>query len=707
MSKNLVKRKYVTAEAEVSGRSFSLETGKLAQYADGSVLARFGETVVLATVVISDEPKEDADFFPLLVDYEEKLYAAGKISGSRFFKREGRPSEEAVLMARMIDRPIRPLFPKGYRNEVQIIVTALSYDPNSEIEVPALIAASSALGVAGAHFDGPIGAVKMGYINNELVANPTTDEMEESDLNITVVGTKERMLMVDGEAREVSTDILLKAFKQAQKELQVTIEVQEDLIKKVKPIERSEPILPDPQIKKQIKSELGSEIKKAIKFEEDERKTEIDKLTDEAIGLLEGEFKKSEIKDAFEQVYYNLIREMILTEGIRPDKRKPDQIRDIQVELLDLPRSHGSGLFQRGMTQVMSIITLASTSKEGLVDTMETDASRRFYHHYNFPPFTVGEIGFMRGPGRREIGHSRLGEKALKPVLPSSEEFPYVIRAVSECLSSNGSTSMGAVCASSVALMAAGVPIKNSVSGVATGLVAKTKGNKIEDYKILADIQGLEDFLGHMDLKIAGTKKGVTAVQLDVKVSGITFEIIEEALEVSEKARTQIREKMDKVISQPADSLSIYAPKIKMVKIDKEKIGDVIGPGGKTINKIIDETDTEIDIDEDGTVAISGQDEEKIAKAIKMVEALGQKPKVGQVYQGEVTRTEDYGAFVEYLPGQEGLVHISELAEGHVKRTTDIVKKGDKIPVMILGVDDKNRVNLSYKSAKSKKTENK
>jgi polyribonucleotide nucleotidyltransferase len=702
MSKKLSKQKELKAKNKVSGRDFVLESGKLAQYADGSVLARFGETVVLATVVISDEPKEDADFFPLLVDYEEKLYAAGKISGSRFFKREGRPSEEAVLMARMIDRPIRPLFPKGYRNEVQIIVTALSYDPDSEIEVPALVAASSALGLAGAHFEGPIGAVKMGLIDDKLIANPTTEQLEDSDLNITVVGTKERILMVDGEAGEISSDKMLEAFKKAQKELQSTIKVQEDLIKKAKPTKRPEPILPDSQIKKQIKSELGADIKKVIKLEEEERKAEIDKLKDQAIGLLEGEFKKAEIKDGFEQVYYNLIREMILTEGVRPDSRKPDEIRDIHVDLPDLPRSHGAGLFQRGMTQVMSIITLASTSKEGLVDTMETDASRRFYHHYNFPPFTVGEIGFMRGPGRREIGHSRLGEKALRSVLPTADEFPYVIRAVSECLSSNGSTSMGAICASSVALMAAGVPIKKSVSGVATGLVAKTENDTIKDYKILADIQGLEDFLGHMDLKIAGTEDGITAVQLDVKVAGITFEIIEEALEVSEKSRNEIREKMDAVISKPAESLSVHAPKIEMVKIDKEKIGDVIGPGGKIINKIIEETDTEIDIAEDGTVAISGQDEEGLKKAIEQVKALGQKPKVGKIYQGRVTRVEDYGAFVEFLPNQEGLVHISELAEGHVNKTSDIVKVGDKIPVMILGIDEKDRVNLSYKSAKKK-----
>jgi len=703
MSKNLIDRKQVKAAGKVNGRNFSLETGKLAQYADGSVLARFGDTVVLATAVISDEPKEDAAFFPLLVDYEERLYAAGKISGSRFYKREGRPSEEAVLMARMIDRPIRPLFPKGYRNDVQIIVTALSYDPASEIEVPAIVAASSALMLAGAPFEGPIGAVKMGLVDEKLLANPTTDQLEESDLNITVVGTKQRMLMVDGEAKEVSTDILLKAFKKAQEELQATIKVQEELVKKGDPIKRPDPILPDPQIKKQIKDELGSKIKEAITLDESERDEQIDNLEDEAIGFLEGEFKKNDIKDSFEQIYYDLIREMILEEGVRPDKRKPDQIRDISVELPDLPRSHGAGLFRRGMTQVMSIITLASTSKEGLVDTMETDASRRFYHHYNFPPFTVGEIRPMRGPGRREIGHSRLGEKALKPVLPSSEEFPYVVRAVSECLSSNGSTSMGAVCASSVALMAAGVPIKNSVSGVATGLVAKTKGDKIEDYTILADIQGLEDFLGHMDLKLAGTKEGVTAVQLDVKVAGITFEIIEEALEISQKARDKIRDKMDTVIAEPVKNISKYAPQIEVIKIDKEKIGDVIGPGGKTINKIIEQTETEIDIDEDGSVAISGQSKEGLAKAIKMVKALGQKPKVGQIYQGKVTRVEDYGAFVEYLPGQEGLVHISELAEGHVKKTSDVVKKGQKISVMILGVDEKGRVNLSYKSAKKKK----
>jgi polyribonucleotide nucleotidyltransferase len=707
MAKNLRELKEIKIEKKISDRDFVLETGKMANFADGSVLARFGETVVLATAVVSDEPKEDADFFPLLVDYEERLYASGKISGSRFYKREGRPSEEAVLMARMIDRPIRPLFPKGYRNDIQVVITVLSYDPDSEVEMPALVAASAALSLTKAPFEGPVGAVKIGLVDDKLIANPTTEQLNKSKLNLTVAGTKDRMLMVEGSADEVSSDKAFEAFKLAQEELQSTIEAQEELIKKAGIKDKPEPILPDPQIKKQVKQEVGSEIKKAIKLDREEREIEIDKLRDEVLGALEGEFKQNQIKDAFELIYFDYIREMILEEGVRPDKRKPDQIRDLIVDLPTLPRSHGAGLFQRGGTQVLSIITLASTSKEGLIETMETDASRRFYHHYNFPPFSVGEIRPMRGPGRREIGHSKLGEKALSPVLPSEEDFPYVIRAVSECLSSDGSTSMASVCASSLALMAAGVPIKRSVSGVATGLVAKTKGDKVEDYQILTDIQGLEDFLGHMDLKLAGTEKGLTALQLDVKIPGITFEIIKKALDQSEKARNKIREKMDSLINKPKSEISSHAPQIELVKVNKDNISDIIGPGGKTINRIIEETDTEIDIDDDGTVAISGQDKEKLAEAIRMVKALGTKPDVGEIFTGEVTRVEDYGAFVEYLPGKEGLVHISELAEGHVKKTTDVVNKGDEIPVMIIGYDEQGRTDLSYKSAKKKKKDRK
>jgi len=703
MAKNLSKIQQLKVEKKISDRDFVIETGNLATFADGAALVRFGETVVLATAVISDEPREDTDFFPLLVDYEERLYASGKISGSRFYKREGRPSEEAILMARMIDRPIRPLFPKGFRNDVQIIITALSYDPDSEIEVPALISASTALMLAGAPFEGPIGAVKLGLIDDRLIANPTTDQLEKSRLNLTVVGTEDRILMVEGEAKELPSAEIFKAFKLAHKELKPTIEIQKELIKKAGPIKELAVVLPDPQIKKLIKEEVGSELKKILKLDRQERDKELEKIKNEALGALEGDFRQAEIKQAFEQVYFSLWREKILKEKIRPDKRKPDQLREIKVDLPNLPRSHGAGLFQRGQTQVLSIITLASTSKEGLVETMETEASRRFFHHYNFPPFSVGEIQPMRGPGRREIGHSRLAEKALMPVLPNGNSFPYVIRAVSECLSSDGSTSMASVCASSLALMAAGVPIKRSVSGVATGLVAEVKDGKIKDHQILTDIQGLEDFFGDMDLKIAGTEKGVTSLQLDLKVPGIRDEIIKEAIERSDHSRAEIRKIMDKLISRPKDSISPHAPQIKVIKIDSDKISDLIGPGGKTINKIIDQTGVEIDIEEDGSVNISGLDKEKLAEAISLVKSIAGKPKIGQIFQGKVTRVEDYGAFVEYLPGKEGLVHISELSEKRVKRTEDVVKVGDQIPVMLIGIDERGRSNLSYKSAKSKK----
>jgi len=692
----------VRSQSKVSGRDFNIETGRLAQLADGSVLVRFGDTVLLATAVVSDKPKEDADFFPLLVDYEERLYASGKISGSRFYKREGRPSEEAILMARMIDRSIRPLFPKTYRNDIQVIVTVLSYDPDSEVEVPAIIGASAALSLTRAPFEGPIGAVKLGLVKDKLVVNPTTKELEDSDLNLTIVGDRDRILMVEGEAKEVPSDKLFEAFKLGHKELQKMVKVQNSFLKKVGPIEKEEYIPPDPGLKKRIQEEVGSELKKVAQMERDKREIELDRIKNEVLGALEGDYKQAEIKQVFESVFFQGVRDLILKDKIRPDKRRPDQIRPITTSLPDLPRNHGSGLFQRGSTQLLSIVTLASLSKEGLVETMEIEGKRRFFHHYNFPPYSVNEIMPMRGPGRREIGHSRLAEKALKAVIPEEDEFPYVIRAVSEALSSDGSTSMAAVCASSMALMAAGVPIKRSVSGVAIGLVAENNSKgQIKNYQILSDIQGLEDFLGDMDLKIAGTEKGVTSLQLDVKIKGLTFEIIKEALKRGDQARAEIREKMDRTIKEPRKHISPYAPKIKVVKIDPSRIGDVIGPGGKIVNKIIDQTGCEINIEDDGMVSISTVgEEEKLTEAIKMVEGLGQKPKVGQIYQGRVTRIEDFGAFVEYLPGQEGLVHISELADHRVGKVSDVVKVGDPISVMIIEVDSRGRVNLSHRAAK-------
>lgn len=689
-------------QTKLNGRDLVIETGQWATFADGSALVRFGDTVILATVVVSDEPKEDASFFPLLIDYEERLYASGKISGSRFYKREGRPSEEAVLMARMIDRPIRPLFPKAYRNDIQIIVTVLSYDPDSEVEVPAIIGASLALSLTKAPFQGPIGAVKLGLIKEKLIVNPTTEQLEESDLNLTLVGDQERILMVEVEAKEIPTEKLFEAFKMGHKELQATIKAQETLLKKAGPIEKQEYIPPDPGLKKKAQEEVGAELKKIAQMEREEREIELDRIKKELLGALEGDYKQGEIEQVFEELFFKEIRESILKKKIRPDRRKPDELRAIKTALPDLPRSHGAGLFQRGYTQLLSIVTLASLSKEGLVETMEIEGSRRFFHHYNFPPYSVNEIMPMRGPGRREIGHSRLAEKALKVVIPDEDKFPYVIRTVSEALSSDGSTSMAAVCSSSMALMAAGVPIKRAVSGVAIGLVTENDSQgKIKNYQILTDIQGLEDFLGDMDLKIAGTEKGVTSLQLDVKVKGLTFKIIKEALERSEKARTEIKKKMDQTIKEPRKEISIYAPKIEVVKIDPTRIGDVIGPGGKVVNKIIDQTGCEINIEDDGTVSVSTTEgKEKLKEAVDMVKGLGQEPEIGKIYQGKVTRIEDFGAFVEYLPGQEGLVHISEMADQRIEKVTDVVKIGDVIPVMIIEVDDRGRVNLSHRAAK-------
>ncbi len=691
-------------ETKVSDRDFSLEVGQLAQQASGSVLARFGETVVLATVVAEDDPSEDMDFFPLFVDYEERFYASGKISGSRFYKREGKPSDEAVLMARMIDRPIRPLFPKGYRKEVQIIVTALSYDPRSELEVPSLVAASSALMMTQAPFEGPIGAVKLGYIEDEFVINPSKSQLADSQLDMVVAGTKDRVLMVEGEADEIPSEKLMEGFKLAHKELQKTIKPQEELIKKEGPETKEEFEDPFREIKKEIKKEVGSEIKELAQGKQDKEQVELDRIKDEMTGHFEGEFKKAQIEEAIDLIYRSELRKLIIEKDQRPDSRKPDEIRDLTIKLPEFPRAHGSALFQRGMTQSLSIITLASLSKEGLIDTMETESKRTFYHHYNFPPFCVGEAKPLRGPARREIGHSYLAQKALSPVMPSQEEFPYVTRAVSEILSSDGSSSMASVCSSSMALMSAGVPFKKSVSGIAIGLITETKDDKIANYKILTDIQGIEDFMGDMDMKLAGTKDGVTAFQLDVKVSGITFEIIGEALKKAESARNKIRKEMNKVIKTPRKEIPEHAPVIETFKIDSEKIGDVIGPGGKTINKIIDETDTEINIEEDGTVSVSSKEgKDNVAQASKMVKALGEDPKPGEIHEGKVVRVEDYGAFVEFLPGKQGLVHISEMAEGHVDKVEDVMKKGDVVPVMVIEIDDQGRVDLSYRSAKKKK----
>jgi len=704
MAKNLKSSSLIKQSIDLNGRDLVIETGEFAQLADGSALVRFGDRVVLATVVVSDEPKEDAEYFPLLVDFEERLYASGKISGSRFYKREGRPSEDAIVMARMIDRPIRPLFPKNYRNDIQIVVTALSYDPDAEIEVPAIIAASTALSLTGAHFAGPIGAVKIGLIKDEFVMNPTTTQLEESQMDLMVVGTKERIIMVECEGEEVPTEKIFEALQLAQKEMQSTISLQEKFIKKAGQPERHEYIAPDPALMKNAKEKIGAELKKAITLDREAGKLELDRLKNELLGALEGDFKKTDIAETFEQLHFKAVRERILKEQKRPGDRKPDEIRPLTTSTPDFPRTHGAGLFQRGYTQLVSVVTLASLSKEGLTDTMTTEGKQQFFHHYNFPPFSVGEIFPMRGPGRREIGHGRLGEKAIKPVLPKQEDFPYVIRIVSEALSSDGSTSMAAVCSSSMALMNAGVPIKRPVSGIAVGLVTDSdkKGN-ITDYQVLTDIQGLEDFLGDMDLKIAGTEKGITCMQLDMKVKGITFEIIKEALDKSDQARAKIRQAMAKTIAKPSTKLSKYAPKIEVVKIDPSKIGEVIGPGGKIINKIIEDTGCEINIEDDGMVSIGSTGEDaNIKLAVETVMGLGTDPEIGKVHEGTVMRTEDFGAFVEFLPGKEGLVHISELSDKHIDKVTDVVKVGDKIPVMVTEIDDRGRINLSYRSAKKK-----
>lgn len=672
----------------------TIKTGKLALAAPGAIYASLGETVILATVVVSEEPKEGADFFPLLVDYEERLYAAGKISGSRWIKREGRPSDAAILASRFIDRPLRPLFPKDYRNDVQIIVTVLSYDGKHDPDILAVIAASTALHQAGAPFAGPVAAARVGLINGKFILNPSKEDLEQSKLNLAVAATKEKIMMIEAKSNELKNETILEAITFAHKELKSALDIQEKFFAKTERIEKTE----DKKILEDIKKIVGKELKKAV-LEIDRKKREeaLSAFEKEALENLEGDYKQADIKSAFAKLLEKEVREAILKHGKRPDGRGLDEIRPIEIGLSLLPRTHGSAVFTRGQTQVLSIVTLGAPGEEQMIETMEIEAKKRFMHHYNFPPFSTGEIKPIRGVSRREIGHGVLVEKGLEPLIPKKEDFPYTIRVVSEVLSSNGSTSMASTCASSLALMDAGVPIKKHVAGISVGMVSDEKGN----YKLLTDIQGIEDFSGDMDFKVTGTDAGITAIQFDTKISGITMKIIKETLERAKEARLFILEKMNKAIGRSRLELSPYAPLIEILKINPDRIRDVIGPGGKIINKIIDETGVNIDIEHDGTVSISSSEAKGLKKAVDLIKNIIREAKIGEIYQGKVNRIVDFGAFVEIWPGQEGLVHISELAPFRVKKVQDIVKVGDIIPVKVIEIDDQGRINLSLKRAKS------
>jgi len=681
-----------TFKVQVAGQEFIFETGKLAFQAGGAVTVQWGDTIVLATATASKEPREDVDFFPLTVDFEERLYAAGKIPGG-FFRREGRPSEAAILLCRLVDRPIRPLFPKGMRNEVHIVITALSSDGEHSIDIPAIVGASAALTISDIPFNGPIGAVKVGYIDGEFVVNPTSSQMERSLIDIKVAGTEEAVIMVEAGATEAPEEIVLEAIKIGHQALQAFIQVQKEMAQKVGKPKMEVPLyqLPEATLKAvaerveaPIKEILNQNLIKA------ERNEALDSLLAELIAELGQEHSPQDIKEAFFQVLRDIVRKRILDEGIRPDGRGLKDIRPISCEVGLLPRTHGSGLFTRGETQVLTIATLGTHSDEQIMDSLMAEETKRFIHHYNFPPYSTGEAKPIKAPSRREIGHGALAERALAPVIPPEEEFPYTIRLVSEVLSSNGSTSMASVCGSTLALMDAGVPIKAPVAGISIGLVKEDSR-----YALLTDIQGMEDHLGDMDFKVAGTAKGITAIQMDLKIPGISPEILAEALAQAREARLFILDKMLSLIDKPRPSISPYAPKVSMIKIEPEKIGLVIGPGGRTIRHIIDETKTKIDIEDDGTVYVAGVDGAGVEKAIQLIRSLTEEAEIGKIYLGKVVRITDFGAFVEILPGKEGLLHKSQLSDRRVSRVEDVVKEGDEIMVMVIDIDKDGRIKLS------------
>ncbi|MDQ0337310.1 polyribonucleotide nucleotidyltransferase [Caldalkalibacillus uzonensis] len=687
---------------EWAGRPLSFEIGKMAKQANGAVLARYGDTAVLCTVTASKEPK-DLDFFPLTVNYEERLYAVGKIPGG-FIKREGRPSEKAVLASRLIDRPIRPLFPDGFRNEVHVISTVLSVDQDCSPEITAMIGSSLALMISDIPFGGPIAGVNVGRVDGKFIINPTWQELEKSDIYLTVAGTMQGINMVEAGADEVPEEIMLEAMLKGHEEIQSLVRFQEEIAQEVG-TEKMEVELytVDAEIEQAVESYVKKDLLEAIQVKDKQAREEaIQAVKNQTLEHFseqineDDEDRDKKLKDVelvFDKLLKQEVRRLITVDKIRPDGRKSDEIRPISCEVGLLHRTHGSGLFTRGQTQALSVCTLGALGDVQILDGLGVEESKRFMHHYNFPPFSVGEARAPRAPGRREIGHGALGERALEPIIPSEEEFPYTIRLVSEVLESNGSTSQASICASTLALMDAGVPIKAPVAGIAMGLVKE--GDHIT---ILSDIQGMEDALGDMDFKVAGTKKGVTALQMDIKIDQLSKEILVEALEQARQGRLYILEKMLAVIEEPRKELSPYAPKIKTMRISPEKIRDVIGPSGRMINQIIDETGVKIDIEQDGRLYIASPDVAMIEKAQQIIENIVRDVVVGETYLGKVKRIEKFGAFVEILPGKEGLVHISQLAEQRVNRVEDVVKIGDDILVKVTEIDDQGRVNLSRKA---------
>ncbi|MBE9913202.1 polyribonucleotide nucleotidyltransferase [Paenibacillus donghaensis] len=685
-------------EMQLGGRTLILETGRLAKQANAAVMVRYGETAVLCTVTASSEPK-DLDFFPLTVNYEERLYAVGKIPGG-FIKREGRPSEKAILASRLTDRPIRPLFPEGFRNDVQVLNLVMSVDQDCSPEIAAMIGTSAALSISDVPFNGPIGGVVVGRVDGQFIINPNIAQQEISDVYVVVSGTKDAIMMVEAEANEVPEEIMLEAIMFGHEEIKKIVTVIEELVEKAgKPKMEVKLHAVDAEVNKQVRAYAESRLVEAVRIaEKHARQDAIDAINDETVSYFEQQYIEtpellSDVKEVLHDIVKEEVRRLITHDKVRPDGRKLDEIRPIECDTSILPRTHGTGLFTRGQTQALSVCTLGALGDVQILDGIDLQETKRFMHHYNFPPFSVGEARPLRAPGRREIGHGALGERALSKVIPSETEFPYTIRLVSEVLESNGSTSQASICASTLAMMDAGVPIKAPVAGVAMGLIKDG-----EHVSILTDIQGMEDHLGDMDFKVAGTSEGVTAIQMDIKIDGIDRQILQDALKQAREGRMFILGKMMEAIQKPRETLSPYAPKIIVMNINPDKIRDVIGAGGKIINKIIEETGVKIDIEQDGRVFIASSNEEMNQKARSIIEGIVREVQVGEIYVGTVKRIEKFGAFVEILPNKEGLVHISQLSTERVAKVEDVVAIGDSITVKVTEIDQQGRINLSRKA---------
>jgi polyribonucleotide nucleotidyltransferase len=682
----------------LGGHTVTLETGRLANLAGGAVTIRAGDTLLLATATMSRDPREGIDFFPLSVDYEERLYAAGRIPGS-FFRREGRPSEGAILTARLIDRPMRPLFPKDLHNDVQIIVTALSVDQVHQPDVLAIVAASAALSIADIPFgkpgfNGPVGAVRVGLIDGEFVVNPSYQQMEQSTLDLRIAGTRDAIVMVECGADEVPEDVMVQALAFGHRSFQPLIDLQEQMVREAgKAVRDYKKFIHDPALVADIESKAANRMAEAMSLAgKQERNLALEALTADVLAGYQDSQSvlPAQVKAILHDVEKDVVRSRIIRDGVRPDGRGPRDIRPLAAEVGLSPRAHGSGLFTRGETQVLTLATLGTPREAQELDTLSPEDEKRYMHHYNFPPFSTGETRPMRGASRREVGHGALAERALVPVLPSEDEFPYTLRLVSEVLSSNGSTSMASVCGSTLALMDAGVPITAPVAGIAMGLVKDENGTAI-----LTDIQGLEDHLGDMDFKVAGTAVGITALQMDIKITGLTTELLQQALEQAREARGQVLDLIASVLPEPRAQLSQYAPRLTILKIDPSKIGAIIGPGGKIIRKIQEDTGVKIDIEDDGTVFIAATEGPAAARAREMIEGLTETARIGQIYTGKVVRVTDFGAFIEILPGTDGMVHISQLASERVNKVEDVARLGDELTVMVTNIDENGKIRLS------------